>query len=127
MRGLIPSIAVAGALLAGAAGAGHALAQQSAMFACLVAKGHVCQFAVRTGDKQVNFALPSGHKKRVPGVDPRVSVYCVCDPGPVTPDCKEARVGFWCLGSWAPVQPGVNSGDLGTNNRFAVEGPQQAD
>jgi len=120
MRGLFRSIAMAGALIAGAACAFHALAAQSATFACVVAKGHVCQFAVRTGETQVNFALPAGHKKSVPGVDPRVSVYCVCDPGPVTPDCKDPRVGFWCLGSWAPVLPGVNSGDLGTNNRFAI-------
>jgi hypothetical protein len=127
MRGLFPSLALASAVLAGVVGDEHAFAQQAATFACVVAKGHVCQFVVRTGEQQINFALPSGQKKRVPGVEPRVSLYCVCDPGPVTPDCKEPRVGFWCLGTWAPVLPGVNSGDLGTNNRFAVSEPQRAD
>ena len=125
MRGLIASMAVASALLAGAGGAEHAFAQEAATFACVVAKGHVCQFAVRTGDKQVNFALPAGHKKRVGGVEPSVSVYCVCDPGPVTPDCKEPQVGKWCLGTWSPVMKGVNSGDLGSNNRFAAGEPKQ--
>jgi hypothetical protein len=125
MRGLISSLAFSGVVLAGVIGQ-HALAAQPATLACVVAKGHVCQFAVRTGATQVNFALPSGQKKRVPRVDPRASLYCVCDPGPVTPDCKEPRVGFWCLGSWAPVLPGVNSGELETTSRFAIRESDRA-
>jgi hypothetical protein len=121
MRGLISSVAVASALFVGAVCAGQALAQQRTVaFACVVAKGHVCQFVVQTQAGPIQFALPAGAKKRM-AVTPEVDTYCVCDPGPVTPDCKEPTVGKWCLGSWARVRAGVNSGDLGLSTRFASE------
>ena len=63
-------------------------AQQTVTFMCAAPAGHVCQFAVQTGGSQMNFALPSGERKEVAGVTPHADKYCVCDPGPVTPDCK---------------------------------------
>jgi hypothetical protein len=84
-------------------------AQQAVMFTCLAPSGHVCQIGVRTQGAQINFALPSGQNKEIAGLTPRVDTYCVCDPGPVTPDRKQPRLDLWCLGSWRSVQPGVNS------------------
>jgi hypothetical protein len=101
------------------ASAQHALGQEAVTFTCLAPAGHVCQFGVRTGAGQLNFALPSGEKKEMPGLTPRSDTYCVCDPGPVTPDCKQPRLDLWCLGSWQLVQPGVNSDDEGAKHFFA--------
>jgi hypothetical protein len=103
------------------------LAQEAVTFTCLAPTGHVCQFGVRTGGKQVNFALPSGAKKEMAGVTPRVDKYCICDPGPVTPDCKQPRLDLWCLGSWQDVQPGVNSENDGIEHLFAKAGVERAD
>jgi hypothetical protein len=104
-----------------AATSASALAQETVTFTCLAASGHVCQFAVRTAGTRVDFALPSGAKKELSGVTPRSDTYCVCDPGPVTPDCKQPRLDFWCLGSWAPVQRGVNSENAIDRHLFAIE------
>jgi hypothetical protein len=84
-------------------------AQQTVTFLCAAPAGHVCQYAVQTGGSQVNFALPSGERKEVPGITPHADKYCVCDPGPVTPDCKAPQLDHWCMGSWLDVDPGVNS------------------
>jgi hypothetical protein len=109
MKISIPMLAlylVSGACLAGAQ---HALGQEAVTFTCLAPSGHICQFGVRTGGGQLNFALASGEKKEMPGLTPRADTYCVCDPGPVARDCKQPRPDLWCLGSWQLVQPGVNS------------------
>ena len=63
-------------------------AQQAPVFLCAAPAGHVCQFAVQTAGSQVAFALPSGERKEVPGITPHADKYCVCDPGPVTPNCQ---------------------------------------
>jgi hypothetical protein len=83
-------------------------AQQPATFLCLAPAGHVCQFAVRTGAGPISFALPSGERRELAGLTPVVDKYCVCDPGPVTPDCTAPQLGNWCLGYWADVVPGLN-------------------
>ena len=111
----------AGLALSVCAGAG-AHAQQTVTFMCLAPAGHVCQFAVRTGGSQVAFALPSGERKEMAGITPHADKYCVCDPGPVTPDYKAPRLDHWCLGSWVDVDAGVNSENDNGNDRFAVEG-----
>jgi hypothetical protein len=110
-----------------AAAAQSALAQETVTFTCLAPAGHVCQFAVHSAGQQINFALPSGAKKDVPGVTPRIDTYCVCDPGPVTPDCKQPRLDHWCLGSWAPVQPGVNSKNDIDAHAYAIGEVRHAD
>ncbi len=79
--------------------------------------GHVCQFAVQTAP--IDFALPSGERKFVPGLVPYQAKYCVCDPGPVTPDCRAPRMDHWCLGQWLAVVPGVNS-QIEGDRRFAL-------
>jgi hypothetical protein len=84
-------------------------AQQIVTFLCAAPTGHVCQFAVQTGGSQRAFALPSGDRKEVSGVMPHADKYCVCDPGPVTPDCKAPQLDHWCMGSWLDVVPGLNS------------------
>jgi len=84
-------------------------AQQTVTFLCAAPPGHVCQFAVQTGGSEMSFALPSGERKEVPGITPRADKYCVCDPGPVTPDCKAPQLNHWCMGSWLDVDPGLNS------------------
>ena len=61
------------------------------------------------GAAPIDFALPSGERKLVPGLVPYQAKYCVCDPGPVTPDCRATRMDHWCLGQWLGVVPGVNS------------------
>ena len=108
------------ACLAAGAHAQQTLAQQAARFVCLAPAGHVCQFAVRSGGSEVSFALPSGERKEVPGITPYADKYCVCDPGPVTPDCKAPVLGHWCLGSWLDVTPGLNSQNEIANDRFAA-------
>jgi hypothetical protein len=39
-----------------------AQAQQTVTFLCLAPAGHVCQYAVQTGARQIAFAVPSGEK-----------------------------------------------------------------
>ena len=99
--------AVLPALIASAAP--PALAQQTVTFLCNAPQGHVCQFAVQTAGGPINFALPSGERKLVSGVTPHADKYCVCDPGPVTPDCKAPQLDHWCMGQWLDVDPGLNS------------------
>ena len=112
MRNLLLSTALCVAApicLATAANAQQNLAQQTVTFLCAAPTGHVCQFGVQTGGSQINFALPSGERKEMAGVTPHADKYCVCDPGPVTPDCKAPRLDHWCLGSWLDVDTGLNS------------------
>ena len=94
--------------------ASSASAQQTVTFLCAAPPGHVCQFAVKIAGSQMDFALPSGERKEVANVTPHADKYCVCDPGPVTPDCKAPRLDHWCLGSWVDVDTGLNS-----QNEFA--------
>ena len=98
-----------------------ASAQQTVTFLCAAPAGHVCQFAVQTGGSQMAFALPSGERKEVPGITPHADKYCVCDPGPVTPDCKAPRLDHWCMGSWLDVDTGLNSENEIANDRFAAD------
>ncbi len=85
-------------------------AQEKAVkFVCLAPAGHTCQYQVRTAQGPISFALPAGEKREVGGITPRTDTYCVCDPGPVTPDCTAPQLGSWCLGYWANVVPGENS------------------
>ena len=86
-----------------------ARAQQTVTFLCAAPAGHTCQFAVKTGGSQIAFALPSGERKQVPNITPHADKYCVCDPGPVTPDCKAPQLDHWCMGSWLDVDTGQNS------------------
>jgi hypothetical protein len=95
-------------------------AQHAPVFLCAAPAGHVCQFAVQSAAAPINFALPSGERKEVPGVTPYAAKYCVCDPGPVTPDCKAPQLDHWCLGQWLDVVPGQNS-LLEIDRRFARE------
>jgi hypothetical protein len=67
-----------------------------------------CQFSVRTGASPISFALPSGERRELAGITPVSDKYCVCDPGPVTPDCTAPQIDHWCLGFWADVAPGLN-------------------
>jgi hypothetical protein len=105
--------------LAPAASAQPTLAQQTVTFLCAAPAGHVYQFAVQTGGSQIAFALPSGERKEVPGITPHADKYCVCDPGPVTPDCQAPRLDHWCLGSWLDVDSGLNSENDGGKGHFA--------
>ena len=117
----ILSIAAGLALCAGAG----ARAQQTVTFMCLAPAGHVCQFPVKTGGSQIDFALPSGERKEMAGITPHADKYCVCDPGPVTPDCKAPRLDHWCLGSWVDVDTGLNSENDIANDLF-VTGQERA-
>ena len=94
-------------------------AQQAVTFLCAAPAGHVCQFAVHTGGSQVAFALPSGERKEVPGITPHADKYCVCDPGPVTPNCQAPQPDHWCMGSWLDVDPGLNSENDSGKDLFA--------
>ena len=44
--------------------------QQPTIFFCAAPAGHVCQFAVQTGAAPIDFAVPSGERKLVPGLVP---------------------------------------------------------
>jgi hypothetical protein len=100
-----------------------ARAQQRVTFLCAAPTGHVCQFAVRgAGGGGVAFSLPSGQRKEVPGITPHADKYCVCDPGPVTPDCKAPQLDHWCMGQWLDVDPGLNSDNDDGKNLFARSG-----
>jgi hypothetical protein len=106
--------------------ASAAHAQQTVTFMCAAPAGHVCQFAVRTGGSQVVFALPSGERKNMAGVTPHADKYCVCDPGPVTSDCKALQLGHWCLGAWLDVDSGLNSENDPGRSLFALTPPHEA-
>src|SRR5208282_1957234 len=95
-------------------------AQQTVTFLCAAPAGHVCQFAVQTGGSQMNFALPAGERKEVHGVTPHADKYCVCDPGPVTPDCMSPLLVHWCMGSWLVFEPGLNSEKDNGKDLFAT-------
>src|SRR5271169_4455349 len=123
MRNLLLTTALclaAPVCLASTANAQQTPAQQTATFLCAAPAGHVCKFAVQTGGSQVAFALPSGERKEVSGITPHADKYCVCDPGPVTPDCKAPQLDHWCMGSWLDVDTGLNSQNDITNRRFAA-------
>lgn len=107
--------------------ASGASAQQTVTFLCAAPAGHVCQFAVQTGGSQTTFALPSGERKEVLGITPHADKYCVCDPGPVTPDCKAPRLDHWCMGSWLDVDTGLNSENDRGMNSFAARQREPAD
>ena len=96
-------------------------AGQTATFLCAAPAGHVCQFEVRTAGAPVDFSLLSGERKEVAGVTPHVDKYCVCDPGPVTPDCKAPQLDHWCMGQWLAVDPGLNSENDFGKGAFAKE------
>jgi hypothetical protein len=97
-----------------------AQAAQTVTFLCAAPAGHVCQFAVQTAGSPINFSLRSGARKEVPNITPHADKYCVCDPGPVTPDCKAAQLDHWCMGQWLDVDPGLNSeNNLATKGAFA--------
>jgi hypothetical protein len=98
----------------------NAGAQQSVIFLCAAPAGHICQFAVKTGGSQLAFALPSGERKEVPAITPHADKYCVCDPGPVTPDCKAPQLDRWCMGSWLDVDTGLNSENDQGKSGFAA-------
>jgi hypothetical protein len=130
MRNLLLTTALclaAAVCLASTANAQQTLAQQTVSFLCAAPAGHVCQFAIQTGGSQVAFALPSGQRKEVPGITPHADKYCVCDPGPVTPNCQAPRLDHWCMGSWLDVDTGLNSeNDIGKGH-FAVIRGEDAD
>jgi hypothetical protein len=103
------------------ANAQQRLAQQTVTFLCAAPAGHVCQFAVQTGGAQIAFGLPSGERKKVPGVTPHSDKYCVCDPGPVTPNCQAPQLDHWCMRSWLDVDTGLNSENDSDRRLFARE------
>jgi hypothetical protein len=114
MRRMILSAAL---ILWGAAGA--AQAGQSVTFLCSAPAGHTCQFGIQTAAGPIKFSLPSGKRKGVANLMPHSDKYCVCDPGPVTADCKAPQLGKWCMGQWLDVTPGLNSENDPGNNDFA--------
>ena len=101
--------------------ASGANAQQTVTFVCAAPAGHVCQFEVRTAAGPIDFAVPSGERREVADVTPRSDKYCVCDPGPVTADCKAPQLNHWCLGDWVDVTPGLNLQNDVHRNRFAEQ------
>src|SRR5271167_3028843 len=130
MRNLLLTTALCVAALvclASAASAQQTLAQQTVTFLCAAPTGHVCQFAIQTGGSQVAFALPSGKRKEVPGITPHADKYCVCDPGPVTPNCQAPRLDHWCMGSWLDVDTGLNSENNVGKGHFAATRREDAD
>ena len=120
MRNLLLSTAFCLAAPLLLASAETAFADQTVTFLCAAPAGHTCQFAVRTGGSQVAFALPSGERKQLPGITPHADKYCVCDPGPITADCKAPQLDHWCLGAWLDVDPGLNSENDAGRNLFAA-------
>jgi hypothetical protein len=95
--------------------------QETVRFLCLAPAGHFCQFSVPTSAGPVDFALPSGERREVAGIAPYSDKYCVCDPGPVTPDCKAPRLDHWCLGEWLDVTQELNSRNDTIEHRFAQQ------
>jgi hypothetical protein len=104
-----------------------ASAQQTVTFLCAAPAGHVCQFAVQGAATQIAFALPSGERNEVPGITPHADKYCVCDPGPVTPNCQAPQLNHWCLGAWLDVDPGLNSEHDAGKGHFAMIRGERAD
>jgi hypothetical protein len=102
------------------ANAEQLLAQQAVSFLCAAPAGHVCQFAVQTRGSQIAFALPSGERKEVQGITPHADKYCVCDPGPVTSNCRAPQIDHWCMGSWLDVDTGLNSENEVGEGHFAL-------
>src|ERR1700722_4542418 len=95
--------------ISGAAGAQQTDNQQTVTFDCASPAGHTCQFGVRTKAGTVlNFGLSSGDVHQLSGIVPGEDTYCVCDPTPVTADCKAPDPKNWCSGSWRPVTAGIN-------------------
>jgi hypothetical protein len=94
-------------------------AEQTVTFLCAAPTGHTCQFAVRTGGGQLAFSLPAGQRKEVQNVTAQADKYCVCDPGPVTPDCKAPQLDHWCMGQWLDVDNGLNSENDTAKGAFA--------
>jgi hypothetical protein len=125
MKKFLLSAALCVAALTGFASA--ASSQQTVTFLCAAPAGHVCQFAVQTGGSQTAFALPSGQRKEVPGITPHADKYCVCDPGPITSDCKAPQLDHWCMGSWLDVDTGLNSENDRGMNSFAARQQEPAD
>ena len=119
MTTIVLRAALGAAALLAASGAAPASAQQTVTFLCNAAAGHVCQFQINTASGPINFALPSGQRTQIPNVTPHADKYCVCDPGPVTPDCTAPQLGHWCMGQWLDVDPGLNSQNDIANDRFA--------
>ncbi len=120
---MLQPVAICFALLAfltpGANGQQLLAQQRTVTFLCNAPAGHVCQFMVRTAASPISFALPSGQRQELAGITPGSDKYCVCDPGPVTPDCQAPQIDHWCLGQWLDVTPGTNSQiDVGAD-RFA--------
>jgi hypothetical protein len=117
---LTTALCVVAPLSRAPAQAQQTLAQQTVTFLCAAPAGHVCQFAVQTGGSQIAFALPSGERKEVPGITPHADKYCVCDPGPVTPNCQAPQLDHWCMGSWLDVDTGLNSENEGGKSHIVV-------
>jgi len=67
------------------------------------------------------FTLAAQAEQEVANITPHADKYCVCDPGPVTPDCKAPRLDHWCMGSWLDVDTGLNSHNDFANGAFAKE------
>ena len=101
-----------------AAGAVPASAGQTVTFLCNAPPGHTCQFEIRTASGPVDFPLLSGKRTEIPNITPHADTYCVCDPGPVTQDCKAPQLGHWCVGQWMGVDPGLNSQNDIANTHF---------
>lgn len=120
MNRIVMSAALGAAALLVAGAGSPAFAQQTVTFLCNAPAGHVCQFQVNTAAGPINFALPSGERTKIADVRPHADTYCVCDPGPVTPDCKAPKLDHWCMGSWLAVDPGLNSQNDIANDRFAA-------
>jgi hypothetical protein len=125
MRNLLLSAALCAVTSVGLASG--ASAQQTVTFLCAAPAGHVCQFAVQSGGTQMAFALPSGERKQVSGITPHADKYCVCDPGPITSDCKAPQLDHWCMGSWLDVDTGLNSENDRGMNSFAARQRESAD
>ena len=59
------------------------------------------------------------HSPFATGISPHADKYCVCDPGPVTPDCKAPQLDHWCMGQWLDVDPGLNTENDTGKHAFA--------
>jgi hypothetical protein len=65
-------------------------------------------------------ATAASAQQTVASIIPHADKYCVCDPGPVTPDCTAPQLGHWCLGSWLDVDTGQNSENDNNRDLFAT-------
>ena len=91
--------------------------KQPTIFFCAAPAGHVCQFAVQTGAAPIDFALPSGERKLVPGLVPYQEL-CL-RARPCHAGLRGARIDHWYPGQWLAVVPGVNS-QIDCDQRFAL-------